>query len=147
MLAGWQSGYAEDCKSLYVGSIPVSASIHFLITLHMLFDSFAERDCDVYSSIVDNISDILDTCNHTNDGDNPYSFGVQEVSSISSGDIQAIINNIQKAIQKYEMRLKNVVVLHVKTENGHMIFQIIGEYEDENNNIKKLHFKKTVDIK
>lgn len=26
-LAGWQSGYAEDCKSLYVGSIPVPASI------------------------------------------------------------------------------------------------------------------------
>lgn len=25
-LAGWQSGYAEDCKSLYVGSIPVPAS-------------------------------------------------------------------------------------------------------------------------
>ncbi len=26
-LAGWQSGHAEDCKSLYVGSIPVPASI------------------------------------------------------------------------------------------------------------------------
>ena len=24
--AGWQSGYAEDCKSLYVGSTPVPAS-------------------------------------------------------------------------------------------------------------------------
>ena len=24
--AEWQSGYAEDCKSLYIGSIPVSAS-------------------------------------------------------------------------------------------------------------------------
>jgi len=24
--AGWQNGYAEDCKSLYVGSIPVPAS-------------------------------------------------------------------------------------------------------------------------
>ena len=25
-LAGWQSGYAADCKSVYVGSIPASAS-------------------------------------------------------------------------------------------------------------------------
>ena len=25
--AGWQSGYAEDCKSFYVGSIPAPASI------------------------------------------------------------------------------------------------------------------------
>jgi hypothetical protein len=24
--AGWQSGYAEDCKSSYSGSIPLSAS-------------------------------------------------------------------------------------------------------------------------
>ncbi len=27
LLARWQSGYAEDCKSLYVGSIPARASI------------------------------------------------------------------------------------------------------------------------
>jgi hypothetical protein len=26
--AGWQSGYAEDCKSSYSGSIPLPASIH-----------------------------------------------------------------------------------------------------------------------
>jgi hypothetical protein len=25
--AGWQSGYAEDCKSSYSGSIPLPASI------------------------------------------------------------------------------------------------------------------------
>ena len=25
-MAGWQSGYAEDCKSFYIGSIPVPAS-------------------------------------------------------------------------------------------------------------------------
>lgn len=25
-MAGWQSGDAEDCKSLYAGSIPVPAS-------------------------------------------------------------------------------------------------------------------------
>ena len=24
--AGWQSGYAADCKSVYAGSIPASAS-------------------------------------------------------------------------------------------------------------------------
>lgn len=27
LVAGWQSGDAEDCKSFYVGSIPVPASI------------------------------------------------------------------------------------------------------------------------
>lgn len=26
--AGWQSGYAADCKSVYAGSIPTSASIN-----------------------------------------------------------------------------------------------------------------------
>ena len=26
LMAGWQSGYAEDCKSFYIGSIPVPAS-------------------------------------------------------------------------------------------------------------------------
>ena len=35
-MAGWQSGYAEDCKSLYIGSIPVSASIPF--QNHQQFD-------------------------------------------------------------------------------------------------------------
>ncbi len=28
--AWWQSGYAEDCKSLYAGSIPTQAS-NFLV--------------------------------------------------------------------------------------------------------------------
>ncbi len=27
--AGWQSGYAEDCKSFYIGSIRVPASNNF----------------------------------------------------------------------------------------------------------------------
>ncbi len=37
--AGWQSGYAEDCKSLYVGSIPVLASIrsHYIRLLRSHF--------------------------------------------------------------------------------------------------------------
>ena len=26
-MAGWQSGHAADCKSVYAGSIPASASI------------------------------------------------------------------------------------------------------------------------
>ena len=30
-MAGWQSGYAEDCKSLNAGSIPTPASIYNLI--------------------------------------------------------------------------------------------------------------------
>ena len=32
LMAGWQSGYAEDCKSFYIGSIPVPAS-----TVRILF--------------------------------------------------------------------------------------------------------------
>ncbi len=28
--AGWQSGYAEDCKSLDAGSIPTPASMDFI---------------------------------------------------------------------------------------------------------------------
>ncbi len=34
-LARWQNGYAEDCKSLYAGSIPARASIYlFADVLH-----------------------------------------------------------------------------------------------------------------
>jgi hypothetical protein len=29
-LAGWQSGYAADCNSVYAGSIPTPASIFWL---------------------------------------------------------------------------------------------------------------------
>ncbi len=32
--AGWQSGYAEDCKSFYVGSIPAPASILDQVLIH-----------------------------------------------------------------------------------------------------------------
>ena len=28
-LAGWQNGYAEDCKSFDIGSIPVPASSYY----------------------------------------------------------------------------------------------------------------------
>ena len=28
-MAGWQSGYAADCKSVYAGSIPTPASISY----------------------------------------------------------------------------------------------------------------------
>ena len=31
IVAGWQSGYAEDCKSFYIGSIPVPASTAYII--------------------------------------------------------------------------------------------------------------------
>ena len=30
--AGWRSGYAADCKSVYTGSIPVPASIYLLLS-------------------------------------------------------------------------------------------------------------------
>ena len=29
-LAGWQSGHAADCKSVYAGSIPASASVEII---------------------------------------------------------------------------------------------------------------------
>ena len=29
-MAEWQSGYAADCKSVYAGSIPTSASVFFV---------------------------------------------------------------------------------------------------------------------
>ena len=40
VLARWQSGYAEDCKSLYVGSIPARAS-SFLVQIYALSQSLA----------------------------------------------------------------------------------------------------------
>ncbi len=38
-MAWWQSGYAEDCKSLYAGSIPTQAS-RFLKEKHRLLPVF-----------------------------------------------------------------------------------------------------------
>ena len=31
-MAGWQSGHAADCKSVYAGSIPASASTYTVVT-------------------------------------------------------------------------------------------------------------------
>ena len=113
----------------------------------MLFDSFTRRDYDVYSSIVGNISDILDTCNHVNDDSSPYGFGIEEITSFSADSMQKVTDNILTALQKYEGRLKNIFVTHIGTKNGNIIFEIMGDYKDEDNNIKKLHFKKIVDVK
>lgn len=41
-LAGWQSGYAEDCKSLYVGSIPVPASMNMTQPTYILIQTHAD---------------------------------------------------------------------------------------------------------
>lgn len=49
-LAGWQSGYAEDCKSLYVGSIPVPASIK--ITKQSSPLSISQLQCTVKLTIL-----------------------------------------------------------------------------------------------
>ena len=35
-LAGWQSGHAADCKSVYAGSIPASASI----SIELIYNNF-----------------------------------------------------------------------------------------------------------
>ncbi len=49
-MAGWQSGYAADCKSVDAGSIPTSAS-KFLIKL---FNKLKKKSVDEYS-FYDNI--------------------------------------------------------------------------------------------
>lgn len=38
-MAGWQSGYAADCKSVYAGSIPTPASIDKL-SKALIFQGF-----------------------------------------------------------------------------------------------------------
>ena len=43
-MAGWQSGYAADCKSVYAGSIPTSAS-KFLIKI---FNKLKKKSVDEY---------------------------------------------------------------------------------------------------
>ena len=44
-MAGWQSGHAADCKSVYAGSIPASASsstykIKAFISINFLYNMF-----------------------------------------------------------------------------------------------------------
>ena len=39
-MAGWQSGHAADCKSVYAGSIPASASkIQYLLDIFCIIPS------------------------------------------------------------------------------------------------------------
>ncbi len=52
-MAGWQSGHAADCKSVYAGSIPASASkfkfLYFLCMyiIHIFFrDLLDENTCN-----------------------------------------------------------------------------------------------------
>ncbi len=42
IMAGWQSGHAADCNSVYAGSIPTPASI-FLAIVHPTFQSIAKH--------------------------------------------------------------------------------------------------------
>ncbi len=42
-MAGWQSGYAADCKSVDAGSIPTSASNFF-----KTFNKFKKKSVDEY---------------------------------------------------------------------------------------------------
>ena len=49
-MAWWQSGYAEDCKSLYAGSIPTQASNFQRATMSLFF--FVFRDFLYLQNIV-----------------------------------------------------------------------------------------------
>ena len=42
-MAGWQSGHAADCKSVYAGSIPASASIYSEIIIGIILKHFLEN--------------------------------------------------------------------------------------------------------
>ena len=55
-MAGWQSGHAADCKSVYAGSIPASAStriykikafilINFLYNVSFIYIYIYENSC------------------------------------------------------------------------------------------------------
>ena len=112
----------------------------------MLFDSFSDRDSDLYSSIVANVTDILDSYNHVNDNDTPYEFGIRPIESTEVSDVQRAVQNVRDALARYEPRLRNVVVSRIEMENGSMVFQIVGEYKDEDRKTRKLFFKKIVDI-
>ncbi len=62
-LAGWQSGYAEDCKSLHVGSIPVPASkfpIGFRPILHASSNLDHKSDFDLPAAVfMQNMTDMF----------------------------------------------------------------------------------------
>ena len=42
-MAGWQSGHAADCKSVYAGSIPASASKINIFAKIFLYNNFFLR--------------------------------------------------------------------------------------------------------
>lgn len=75
MLARWQSGYAEDCKSLYAGSIPTRASNFYNITEFLIFGinsseikhkSFKMIKSLVLSDFRNHFSCKIDVKNHSN---------------------------------------------------------------------------------
>ena len=108
----------------------------------MLFDNFIDNDIiDLQDEIVSNISDILDSCNHCNDNDIPYGFGIIDISK--KGTISDIIEKAKNAIERFEPRLSSVDVSLISNINGIVTFEISGSYMQQGQRIY-LHFKKAI---
>ncbi len=108
----------------------------------MLFDSFVFDDVDLCSSIIRNISDILDTYNHTNNNNLPFAFGIVDVTN--SNAIVSIKNSICCAITSFEQRLCNVCVDVIKSNSSDQLtICVSGEYKNAGK-VMKLSFKKAM---
>ena len=110
----------------------------------MLFDNFVVDDVDLCNSIIRNISDVLDTYNHTNNNMLPFAFGVTDITNCDYSSISSFKNNIHCAINSFEHRLSNICVdVEKSSGNDQIIVSIFGTYKNEGK-IMKLSFKKVM---
>lgn len=108
----------------------------------MLFDHFIGAELlDIQDEIINNISDILDSCNHCNDNNLPYAFGITDSST--EGQIPKVIEDAKNAIERFEPRLLGTDVTLISNMNGVITFEISGSYEQAGERIY-LRFKKAI---
>ena len=116
----------------------------------MLLDNFIETseynaDNNVQDSIKQNLSDIIDTRNHSMNNSLPFCFGsidTTDKSCFSMSDSETISNKMKESITKFENRLSGIKISLLTDIYGKTIIEISGKYKNDNGEISHLSFIK-----
>lgn len=121
----------------------------------MFLDNFAEsidnttidgENDDISNSIIQNLSDIIDTRNHSMNDNLPFYFGVLDAtdkSIFNPIDKEHILKNMKKSISRFEKRLSSVNVSLDTNQRGEAIISISGNYSNNGRTVR-LSFKRAI---
>lgn len=121
----------------------------------MFLDNFAEsmddtiidgENGDISSSIIQNLSDIIDTRNHSMNDNLPFYFGVLDTtdkSILNPVDKEHILKNMKKSISRFENRLSSVKISLDTSQRGETVISISGNYSDNERTVR-LSFKRAI---